>query len=142
MIRIRPGWLVALCAGVLAVSVWLPWLTTTANGGGRVSAIGGAVGSLDLPPRFGVGQLIVLLTSSLVVAAAMAARGLSQKWAAGVACAISVAVTALTVLYHHLFVGGGVIAGYGFYIGLCSAVAAVVFSVWTLVQALSAGRRR
>ncbi len=142
MIRIRPGWLVALCAGVLAVSVWLPWLTTSANGGGRVSAIGGAVGSLDLPPRFGVGQLIVLLTSTLAVAAAMAARGLSQKWAAVVALAISVAVTALTVLYHHLFVGDGVVAGYGFYIGLCSAVAAVGFSVWTLIRALSAGRRR
>ena len=29
--------------------------------GGRASAIGGTLGSVSLPPRFGAGQLIVLL---------------------------------------------------------------------------------
>ena len=35
MPRLRPGWLVALCAGILAVTVWLPWLT---NGGTAAGA--------------------------------------------------------------------------------------------------------
>ena len=73
MARLRPGWLVTLCAAILAVSVWLPWLTTSALGGGRANAIGGTVGSLVLPRGFGVGQLIVLLTSTLLVAGAMPA---------------------------------------------------------------------
>ena len=67
MVRPRPGWLVALCAAILAVSAWLPWLTTTADGGGRANAIGGTVGNLVLPPRFGAGQLIVLLASGIVL---------------------------------------------------------------------------
>ena len=42
----------------------------------RANAIGGKVGQIPLPPPgFGVGQLIVLLSSTLIVAAAMAARG-------------------------------------------------------------------
>ena len=65
MARLRPGWLVTLCAAILAVSVWLPWLTTSALGGGRANAIGGTVGSLVLPRGFGAGQLIALLTSTL-----------------------------------------------------------------------------
>ena len=58
MASLRPGWLVVLCGATLAVSAWLPWLTTSAAGGGRASAIGGTVGSIALPPRFGSGQLI------------------------------------------------------------------------------------
>ena len=58
MFRLRPGWLVALCAAILAITVWLPWLTTRADGGGRANAIGGTVGNLVLPARFGAGQLI------------------------------------------------------------------------------------
>ncbi len=77
MARLRPGWLVALCALVLAVSAWLPWLTTSADGGGRANAIGGKVGTIGVPPPgFGVGQLIVLLAATLIVAATMAARQL------------------------------------------------------------------
>src|SRR5262245_23365624 len=67
MAHLRAGWFVVLCAVVLAVSVWLPWLTTPVLGGGRASAIGGTVGSIVLPAHFGVGQLIVLLTSVLIV---------------------------------------------------------------------------
>ena len=48
---------------------------------GRANAIGGIVGNIwSLPPRFGVGQLIALLASTLIVAGAMAARGLSAGW--------------------------------------------------------------
>ena len=65
MAGLRPGWLVALCATGLTISSWLPWLTTSARGGGRANAIGGTLGSIALPPRFGAGQLIVLLSSVL-----------------------------------------------------------------------------
>ena len=66
---LRPGWLVALCAAILAVSAWLPWLTTGADGGGRANAIGGVVGNMTTPRQgFGVGQLIVLLAATLIVA--------------------------------------------------------------------------
>ena len=59
MARLRPGWLVVLCAAVLAVSAWLPWLTSRADGGGHANAIGGIVGNMPVPPPgFGVGQLI------------------------------------------------------------------------------------
>ncbi len=92
MARLRPGWLVVLCAAVLAVSVWLPWLTSRADGGGRANAIGGVVGNMSVPPPgFGVGQLIVLLASTLIVAGAMAARGLFGRLASAAALAISVA---------------------------------------------------
>jgi len=37
MSRLRPGWLVALCAAILVVSAWLPWLTAD---GARASAVG------------------------------------------------------------------------------------------------------
>ena len=64
MARLRPGWLVVLCALVLAVSAWLPWLTSRADGGGHANAIGGIVGAMPVPPPgFGVGQLIILLAS-------------------------------------------------------------------------------
>src|SRR5690242_496816 len=102
MVRLRPGWLVVLSAAVLAVSGWLPWLTTTAEGGGHASAIGGTAGSLVLPPRFGVGQLIVLLASALIVAGAMTARGLSARMSALAAVLISLLILGLTVWYHHV----------------------------------------
>ena len=41
MARLRPGWFVVLCSAVLLVSAWLPWLVTSADGGGRANAIGG-----------------------------------------------------------------------------------------------------
>ena len=140
MVRVRPGWLVALCAAVLAVSVWLPWLTTRADGGGRANAIGGTVGSLVLPDRFGAGQLIMLLTSSLLVAGAMSARGLSTRMASVAALAISLLIVVLTGRYYYLNVSPPVAAGYGLYIGAAGAVSAVACSVWTLVAVLLADR--
>jgi hypothetical protein len=142
MISLRPGWLVALCAGILSVSVWLPWLTTAVDGGGRANAIGGAVGSLALPARFGAGQLIVLLASVLLVAAAMAARRLAPRKAAAAALANSLLIAALTAWYYHLNVNPPVAAAYGFYIGAAGAAGAVGFSVWTLVDALRARAAR
>ena len=140
MAHLRAGWFVVLCAAILAVSAWLPWLTTSVKGGGRASAIGGTVGSIVLPPRFGAGQLIVLLASALIVTGAMVARSLSPRLAAAAALVISVLLGVLTYWYHHLNVSGSVSAGYGFYIGAVCAGGAVLSSVWALITALA--RRR
>ncbi|MCV7387102.1 hypothetical protein [Mycolicibacterium porcinum] len=134
--RVAPGWLIALCAAVLVVVAWLPWLTTSANGGGRANAIGGAVGSIVLPRGFGAGQLIVLLGASLIVAGAMAGRGLSQRWASAAGLLISLALVALTVWYYMLNVKGPVAAGYGLYLGGALAVSAGLCSVWSLLSTL------
>jgi hypothetical protein len=133
MTRLRPGWLVALFAAVLSVSTWLPWLTTTVNGGGHANAIGGVVGSLALPPRFGVGQLIVLLASVLLVAGAMAGRGISGRAASLAALVISLLAAALVVWYYHLNVVAPVSAGYGIYLGAAGAAGAAICSLWALI---------
>jgi len=136
MARLRPGWLVVLCAAILAVSTWLPWLTSRAHGGGHANAIGGIVGTMPAPPPgFGVGQLIVLLASMLIVAGATAARGLSARLAATTALAISVLLVVLTVWYYRLYVYPPVSAGYGLYVGVTLSAIAVLLSVWTMVAA-------
>jgi fucose 4-O-acetylase-like acetyltransferase len=142
MLRLSPGWLVALCAAILSVAVWLPWLTTRAAGGGRANALGGVVGNLTLPPHFGAGQLIALLASTLIVAGAMAARGLSARVASSAALAISVLIAVLTVWYYRLFVNGPVDAGYGFYIGAVVTVIAIVLSVCAMVVAWASVERQ
>jgi hypothetical protein len=141
MVRPRPGWLVALCAAMLIGSAWMPWLTTRADGGGRANAIGGTVGSLVLPERFGAGQLIVLLASMLIVAGAMAGQGLSARLASTAALAVSVLLIALTVWYYRLHVHPPVSAGYGLYVGAAMAAAAAVLSVWAMVVAWAAARQ-
>jgi hypothetical protein len=142
MARLRPGWLVVLCAAVLAVSVWLPWLTSRADGGGRANAIGGIVGNMSVPPPgFGVGQLIVLLASTLIVAGAMAARNLFGRLASSAALAISVLLVVLTMWYYRLYVYSPVSAGYGLYLGAGAALIAVLLSVWAMVAAWSAAGR-
>lgn len=135
-VRLQPGWLVVLFAVGLSVSAWLPWLTTSAEGGGRASAIGGAVGSIDLPPRFGAGQLIVLLSSVLIVLGAMAARGVSRRLAASAAVVVSVLVGVLTWWFFHVNVAPPVALGYGFHVGAVCAVALLGCSAWTLVSVL------
>jgi hypothetical protein len=140
MIRLQPGWLVTLCGAVIAVSGWLPWLTTRANGGGHASAIGGTFGSIVLPQRFGAGQLIVLLASAMIVAGAMAARGLSPRAAALAAFAISLLVGGLTVWYYRVNVHAPMSAGYGLYVAAAASVGAVVFSVWAVFAAWAATR--
>lgn len=139
MARLHPGWLVSVCAAALAIGSWLPWLTTTADGGGRASAIGGTLGSIALPTRFGAGQLIVLLASVLIVLGAMVARGLSQRVAATAAVAISVLVAILTWWYFHTNVAPPVDAGYGFYLSAVFVAGVLGCSVWALVSVLTKG---
>jgi hypothetical protein len=142
MLRLRPGWLVALCAAILAVSAWLPWLTTRADGGGRANAIGGIVGNLPVPPPgFGVGQLIVLLAATLMVVGAMAARGLSARLASSAALAISMLLVVLTVWYYRLYVYPPVSAGFGLYVATAVAIAAALLSVWAMVAAWARATR-
>jgi hypothetical protein len=138
----RPGWLIALFAVGLTVSSWLPWLTTSVRGGGRASAIGGTLGSISLPPRFGAGQLIVLLSSVLIVLGAMVARELSSRLAASAAVAISVLVAVLTGWYFHVNVVPPVAVGYGFYIGAFCALGVLGCSVWALAIVLLNGQAR
>lgn len=136
MARLRPGWLVALSAVVVLVSAFLPWLVTGADGGGKACAIGGKHGDIAFPPDgFGVGQFIVLLASSLVVAAAMTARGLSPRATSTAALGISVLVAVLAVWYYRLYVTPPISVGYGFYIGAVAIAVAAVLSVLAMVVA-------
>jgi fucose 4-O-acetylase-like acetyltransferase len=140
MSRLRPGWLVALFAATVSVSAWLPWLTTGSNGGGWANAIGGSIGSLHLPSGFGPGQLIVLLSSTLLVAGAMVGRGLSVRSASVAALMISLLVVGLTVWYYDVNVKPPVSAAYGLYVGGVAAAAAALCSLWALASSLRAGR--
>ncbi|MGB6209922.1 hypothetical protein [Mycobacterium sp.] len=142
MTRLRPGWLVALFAAMVSLSSWLPWLTTGTGGGGWANAIGGSIGSLHLQQHFGPGQLIVLLSSTLLVAGAMVGRDLSARQASVAALVISLLVFALTVWYYDVYVKTPVSAAYGLYIGAVAAAAAVLCSVWALASALRGGRTR
>src|SRR6202047_4982318 len=142
MTRLRPGWLVALFAATASASAWLPWLTTGINGGGWANAIGGSAGSLHLPPGFGPGQLIVLLSSTLLVAGAMVGRGLSVRAASVAALVISLLVVGLMVWYYHVNVKSPVSAAYGLYVGGGAAAAAVLCSVWALASSLRGRRTR
>lgn len=138
--RLRPGWLVALFALVVSASAWMPWLTTSVGGGGWASAIGGKHGSLQLPAGFGPGQLIVLLSSALLVAGAMVARGLSVRIASIAALVISLLIVALVAWYYKLNVNPPVSAEYGLYVGGVAAVGAVIVSIASLIAAVAAGR--
>ncbi|MGB8387520.1 hypothetical protein [Mycobacterium sp.] len=138
--RLRPGWLVAFFAVVISASAWMPWLTTAVNGGGWANAIGGAHGSLELPRGFGAGQLIVLLSSTLLVAGAMVGRGLSVKLASIAALTFSLLIVALAVWYYQLNVKPPVSAGYGLYVGAVAAVCAVACSVAAVIAALASHR--
>ncbi len=136
MTHSRPGWLIALCAAILSVSAWLPWLTTSANGGGHASAIGGSIGSIALPPHFGIGQLIVLLAAALLVAGAMIGRRLFSRLASAAALVISLGIAGLGIWYYQLNVVAPITAGYGLYIGAVSVAGALGCSVWALLTAV------
>ncbi|OBA81439.1 hypothetical protein A9W99_02120 [Mycobacterium sp. 1164966.3] len=137
--RLHPGWLVAFFALVVSVSAWLPWLTTSENGGGWANAIGGAH-RIVLPPGFGAGQLIVLLASTLLVAGAMVGRGLSMIIASVAALVISLLIAALIVWYYKLNISPTVSAQYGLYIGGAGAVFAVGCSVWSVIAGVASRR--
>lgn len=136
MTRPHPGWLVALFAAVLSVSTWLPWLTTTVNGGGWANAVGGSMGSLHLPRGFGTGQLIVLLSSTLLVAGATVGRGLSVRLASIAALVLSLLIGVLTWWYYDVNVNPPVAAGYGLYLGAVGAAGALICSGWALASSL------
>jgi hypothetical protein len=140
MIRLQPGWLVVLFGVVIAISGWLPWRTTTFDGGGHSNAIGGTVGSLVPLSKFDAGQLIVLLASTLIVAGAMTARGLSTRLSAGAALVLSMWIGGLTVVYYRQNVHAPVDVGYGFYISAGATVAAAVCSLWALFSAVASAR--
>lgn len=138
--RLRPGWLVALFATILAVSTWLPWLKTK-DKGGWVSAIGGAHGNWPPSHGFGLGQLIVLLASTLIVAGALVARGLSMRGASVAALIISLLIVGLSVVYYRTYVDPpAVSAEYGMYVGAVSTALAVTCSLWAVAAAVFAGR--
>lgn len=118
----------------------MPWLTTSVNGGGWANAVGGAHGNLMLPPGFGAGQLIVLLSSALLVAGAMVGRGLSVKLASVAALVISLLLVALTLWYYQLNVSPPVSAEYGLYVGAVASGGAVISSVVAVIATLAAGR--
>ena len=138
--RLRLGWLVAFFALLISASAWMPWLTTAVNGGGWASAIGGTHGSLVLPPGFGAGQLIVLLSSTLLVAGAMVGRGLSIRLASVAALVISLLIVVLTVWYYKLNVNPPVSAEYGLYVGAVGAVCALACSAAAVITGLASGR--
>lgn len=129
-------------AAVLSVSAWLPWVVTRAGGGGRGNAVGGTLGNLEFPVRFGVGQTIVLLASTLLVAGAMSARDIAPRWASVAALVLSLGIAALTGWFYRLYVGGEVEVSYGWYLGAGAAGLAIVCSVWALIDVLRARRRR
>lgn len=129
----------ALCALIISASAWMPWLTTAVNGGGWANAIGGTHGSLRLPPGFGAGQLIVLLSSALLVAGAMVGRGLSANLASVAALIISLLLMALTAWYYRLNVKPPVSAEYGLYIGAIAALCAAACSVVAVIAAVASG---
>lgn len=128
--------MVALFAAALSISAWLPWLTTGTGGGGWANAIGGSIGTLHLPHGFGPGQLIVILSSTLLVAGAMVGRGMSVRPASVAALVISLVVVALMVRYYSINVKPPVSAAYGLYVGAVAAGAAVLCSVWALAASL------
>lgn len=136
MARLHPGWLVAMFAAALSVSCWLPWLTTSANGGGRGSAIGGAVGSIVMAPRFGAGQLITLLASVLIVLGAMTTRNISPRVSAATALLLSLLVLGLTWYFYAHNVNPPVGAGYGIFLAGAFAAGALGCSVWALSAAV------
>lgn len=140
MIRFRPAWLIVLCAALLSVSVWLPWLTTNVGGGGHATGIGGTVGSLELPDRFGLGQIITLLASVLLVVGAMAGRRFAPRGSSAAALALALGIGVLIGLYHLQNVAGDVAAGYGWYVGAVMAGAAALAAMWTLVDAVRSPR--
>jgi hypothetical protein len=137
MSRLRPGWLIALFAVIVSLSTWLPWLMTADKGGGWASAIGASIGSLRLPPGFGAGQLIVLLSSMLLVAGALVGRGLSTRAGPVAAVIFSLLIGASMVWYYNVNVHPPVSAAYGLYVGAGGATAALGCSVWALVAGLS-----
>lgn len=140
MTRLRPGWLVVLFATVIAISGWLPWRSTTADGGGHSNALGGITGHIPSLSKFDAGQLIVLLASGLIVAGAMTARNLSVRISAVVALVLSLSIGGLTIVYYHQQVRPPIDASWGLYVSAVATVLAAICSAWGLLIVWSATR--
>jgi len=138
MARLRPGWLVSLFGAGLSVTSWLPWLTTSADGGGRASAIGGTFGDIALVSRFGSGQVVVLLASVLIVLGAMTARGLGARRAASAAVGVSTLIGILTWVFFRVNLVAPLRIGWGFYLAAACVAGALACSIWGLVSTLTA----
>jgi hypothetical protein len=82
----------------------------------------------------------VLLASTLIVAGAMTARGLSARTSAVAALLLSVWIGALTVVYYRQKVHPPIDAAYGLYISAVATVAAAICSLWALFSALASAR--
>lgn len=124
--------MVSLAAVAVAVSAWLPWLSTGIDGGRWAAAIGGQ----HVQHRFGTAQLIVVLSSALLVTGAVVGRGLSTRAASVAALVISLAVLGLMVRYYSVNVKPPVSAGYGLYVACVAAAAALLCSMWALAASL------
>ena len=136
----RPGWLVALSAALVCRSAWLP-LTTSFIRAADVQRGSRTFGSITLPSRFGTGQLIVLLSSVLIVAGAMVARSLSPSSRGHHRTGPVVGDRDTHLVHYRLNVHSPVVAGYGFYLGAVFGVASVLCSVWALIAVFLGGRR-
>jgi hypothetical protein len=96
---------------------------------------------LELPRGFGAGQLIVVLSSALLVTGAMVGRGLSVRLASVAALVISLLIVALIAWYYKLNVNPPVAAQYGLYVGVVAAICAVVCSIAAVIAALTSSGR-
>lgn len=128
--------MVALFAALVTMSVWFPWVTTGRPGGGWATAISGSIDGLHVQQRFGTVQLIVVLSSALLVAGAVVGRGLSARPASVAALMMSLGVIALMARYYSVNVKPPVSAAYGLYLGGVAAAAALLCSVWALAASL------
>lgn len=135
----RTGWLIAVAGLGVAGSVWLPWLRTAAGGGGRANAIGGTVGSLVLPPGFGAGQAILLVTSLLIVAGCMVGQRILDRIAPIAAVALALGLLALELVYYRTNVNDAIGVAFGLWVGAACSGVALILSVWALVSGSQTG---
>ncbi|ALR10787.1 hypothetical protein BST43_05210 [Mycobacteroides saopaulense] len=130
----RVGWLIALTGLVMAFSVWLPWLRTSASGGGRANAIGGATGSVILPSGFGAGQLILLVSVLLVVAGCMVGQHILPRIAPIAAGVLALGLLALELLYYRANIKPPIVTGYGFWVAISASAVAVALAIVALLS--------
>ncbi|AKP57132.1 putative transmembrane protein [Mycobacteroides abscessus subsp. abscessus] len=136
----RAGWLIAFTGLVIGFSVWLPWLRTSASGGGRANAIGGATGSVVLPAGFGAGQLILLVSALLVVAGCMVGQHILHRIAPVAAGALALVLLALELLYYRTNIKPPIVTGYGFWVAICASAIAVALAIVALLSRPSLSR--
>ncbi|MBA0048145.1 hypothetical protein [Mycobacterium sp. NPDC050853] len=138
----RAGWLIAFAGLVMAVSVWLPWLRTSASGGGRANAIGGAIGSVVLPAGFGAGQMILLVSALLVVAGCMVGQNILHRVAPIAAGVLALGLLGLELLYYRTNIKAPIVTGYGFWVAIAVSAIAVALSIVALLSRPQSGEQQ